>query len=172
MNTFDPIKHEYAISGRAVPSVTQVLQRAGLIDDSWFTEDSRERGTFVHEATALFDRGELDFDRLDPALVGYVEAWQMFRALVPVKFDLIEVPMWSEEYRFAGTIDRAWPGHVLDIKTGAFPAWMPLQLGGYSILYPAQHACGVRLGSDGKFSMWNIAPYELAMARKDFLAAL
>ena len=171
-NEYEHTTHTYKISGKVVPSVTQVLNRAGLVDDSFYTADGAQRGTFVHEACELFDKNLLDFDRLDPALEGYVEAWQSFRKLMPVKFDVIEEPFWSEEHGFGGTIDRAHGDIVGDIKTGQFPAWLALQLGGYSILRPASSAWGVQLKSNGKFSMKTIGPYELAMARRQFLAAL
>lgn len=170
--TFDAATHEYTIRGRIVPSVTQVLDRAGLVDASWYTPAAAQRGTYVHEVCALFDRDELDWESIDESLKGYVTGWAKFRRLMPAKFDVIEEPFWSEEHCFGGTIDRAWNGIIGDIKTGAFPDWLALQLGGYSILRPATFACGIRLSSDGKFSMKNIAPYELGLARKQFLAAL
>lgn len=175
-NTFDESTHQYRIGGQIVHSVTQVLKHAGHVDETWYTPAHADRGTYVHLACTYYDQGILDWSSLDPQLKGYVDAWVKFRRAMPVNFEIIEEPFWNEQYGFAGTIDRAWKQGsdtiICDIKTGQFPEWLSLQLGGYSILYPAMFGCGVRLTSDGKFSMKNIGCYELALARKKFLYAL
>ena len=172
MNEYDEKTHTYRINGVIVPGVTSVLRSAGLIDTSWYTADCTTRGTYVHEACALFDQDRLDWKSLDPRITPYVEGWAKFRKVMPVRFDVIEKQFWNEQYGFGGTIDRAWSTTIVDIKTGAFPDWLALQLGGYSLLYPCVFASGIRLNSNGKFSMKNIGPYELGLARKQFLAAL
>ena len=53
--SFDPITHQYRLDGERVPSVTQVLSVCGLIDDTWYTEESRQRGQAIHLATKLLD---------------------------------------------------------------------------------------------------------------------
>lgn len=136
---FDPIEHTYALDGKQYPSVTQVIKAAGLIDDSWFTPEGAIRGTYVAEATALYDRGELDESSVDPIIMPYVEAWRRFRresSYWPIE---IETPMVNSMIGFAGTPDRErgmMNGRPvgIDIKTGGRSDWHDVQVGGYSML--------------------------------------
>jgi len=176
VNEFREATHEYFIGGNPVPSVTGVLKEAGLIDDSFFTPAAAERGTFVHQACALWDKGELDTCALDPVLVPYLEAWQKFRKESGVTPTIIEEPFYSLEHGFAGTIDRAWMDGkhfiVCDIKSGPLPDWLPLQLAGYSILINAFSGMGVELRDNGSYSVKVINTVELFKARRQFLKFL
>ena len=50
MLTFDAEKHEYRLDGVRLPSVTQIIADAGLYGNtSYFTDYSRDRGSFVHQ---------------------------------------------------------------------------------------------------------------------------
>ena len=57
---FDADTHQYTLDGRVVQSVTQRMQRAGLLGsaETWYTPASAERGTAVHLACAHWDTGE------------------------------------------------------------------------------------------------------------------
>ena len=179
MNTFDPKTHSYYISGSPVPSTTQVIKEAGLLGDtSHYSPEAAQRGTLVHEATAMYDRSELDVETLDPQLMPYLNAWVKFCADTGMEPVIIEQQLYTSDYRFAGTIDRAWPAQsgkhlvVCDIKTGALPVWLPLQLGGYSLLCNALEGMGVELRDDGTYRAQSYGPKEIIEARKVFLAAL
>jgi len=153
---FDSETHTYWMDGVAVPSVTQVLKEMGLIDTSWYTPEDARFGNFVHETTAMFDRGELDEDTLDPMLRPYLDAWQSFLTAVSMDVIDIEQPVFNEVYRFAGTPDRvvildAIPT-VIEIKTGATLPWHVLQTAGYALCCSRWVARTlVYLGADGKF---------------------
>lgn len=159
MNTaFDSAKHEYTIDGRAVPSVTQILVECGIIDSQWYTDEGRIRGTYVAEATALYDRGELDDAALDPALQPYVAAWARFLLDSQFEIKMIERELFDAFGRYAGTLDRAGYLHkrdcVIEIKTGASESWHGLQLAGYAELRKCTtlKRLAVYLGDDGKYS--------------------
>lgn len=82
--TFDPVAHAYFLDGERVPSVTQILQRAGLIDFSKIPaailNAARDRGAAVHAAVHFYNEGDLDAAFADefPAYAPYVEAWVRF----------------------------------------------------------------------------------------------
>ena len=57
---FNPIEHRYYVDGAEYPSVTQVLDRAGLISEFCKDEEARERGLTVHQVTADYDRHTAD----------------------------------------------------------------------------------------------------------------
>lgn len=161
MLTFDEKEHSYSVDGRLVPGVTTVLAGVGLIDASWFSEYAATRGTYVHEATALYDRGELDEESLDPALTGYLGAYKRFRREVfSGEWQSIETPSYHAT-GFAGTPDRVHPKMVVDIKSGAKLPWHPIQLAAYAIL---AHNCvngygierlGLYLHDDGTYKLYN-----------------
>ncbi len=83
--TFREEDHQYFWGKDEVPSVTQILAGAGLVDFSHVNEETLKQaadfGTNVHNMTALYDRGELDVFGLDAPLVPYLEAWRKFRKM-------------------------------------------------------------------------------------------
>ena len=79
MNTFDPITHTFRINGVPVPSVTQALKAADIIDDRFYTDEARERGIAVHAACHYLDEECLDWETVAPEIVPYVEAYQRFK---------------------------------------------------------------------------------------------
>lgn len=159
---FDPIKHKYTYQGEVIPSVTQILKHAGIVDYSFIAPDvlaaAMERGSHVHLATQYLDEGDLDQDGLDPAIIGYLKAYERFKydsGFVP---DKIEEQIINLQYKYAGTIDRtgALNGKqniLLDIKTGSIPAWTGIQLAAYAAgLGGTWQRIGLQLNADGTYS--------------------
>ncbi len=171
MNTFDPLTHTYEIDGVVVPGVTQICN-PGIAP--WYTDEATQRGTHVHRACELYDRGMLDEETLDPQLRPYLDAWKEFVHRYGNEWVAIEQQFFSAAHGFAGTVDRVLPAGVLEIKTGAaFPDWLDLQLGGYSILTGAGlYGTGVLLMPNGKFRTSHFGATQMAQARGKFLAAL
>jgi hypothetical protein len=138
--TFDPSAHVYRVEGKVVPGVTSILAFGGLVtlggtDEQ--LENARERGTAVHTATELDDRGTLDEVSLHPSLWGRLYAWRAFREeweFVPTH---IETRVFHKTYGYAGTFDRLgtspkFKGPVLlDIKSGTEQAATGPQLAAY-----------------------------------------
>jgi len=113
----------------------------------FYTADTANRGTRVHVATALYDRGKLDVDKVPTDILGYVLAWARFLDENPVKIITIEERVWQPHFRYAGTLDRriiydGVPG-VLDIKSGAVEAGHALQTAAYAHC-PSEHGAAVR----------------------------
>lgn len=161
---FDPETHTYFVDGVETVSVTQVLKLAGFVDDTWFTEFGRWRGSAVHKATHYFDEGDIDRRTLDPVVKPFVADWKSFREQTGFTPTLIEQPAYDSMYGFCGTPDRrgyfmggkAEDSNVLiDIKTypsGQIPWWVRLQLAGYGrLLDPRRvfHRYAVILTGDG-----------------------
>jgi hypothetical protein len=157
--------HSYWLGTERLPSVTTLLQEAGLVDTRWFTDEARERGTAVHHATAAYDLGALhpdDYTRPDarPFLLAYVAAMEALRPA----WTEIEVPRYSAQHRFAGRPDRLGvtpDGRhtVLEIKTGARAPWHGVQLALQAILWAGETGLAPRahqrlvvyLGASGRF---------------------
>lgn len=133
---FDENAHTYTVDGTQYPSVTTVLKSAGLIDTKWFTEEGRDRGTYVSQATAWWELNQLDNDSLDPELEPYLSAWVQFLHDSEIDVQQIEHPV-CHPMGFAGTPDRVvfhptLGSTVIDIKTGGKSTWHALQLAAYA----------------------------------------
>lgn len=112
MLTFEPGPHRYTLDGRHVPSVTQILKSAGLIDFDhvpiYTLAVAMERGRHVHAAIHFYNERDLDvarFEREFPECAGYLRGWISFceqRRFVPV---LNEHRIASRALRVAGTAD-------------------------------------------------------------------
>jgi hypothetical protein len=108
--TFEEENHLYKLNGTGLVSVTQVLQKAGIIDFSkvppQILEAARKFGTAAHKACELFDKGTLDERSLDHNLWPYLDGWVAFKKEYNFEFLAIEQPIGSTIYRVAGTPDR------------------------------------------------------------------
>jgi len=142
---FDEAQHVYDIDGLELLGVTHTLDAAGLIDSTWFTDESRIRGTYVHAAIVLHHEGDLDVDTLDPVLTPYVHAYFAFLRDTGFQIDAYEDRVFSEPLRCAGTLDlrgpfprdRRFVTNVIDIKTGVVPDHVGYQTAGYAMLLPS-----------------------------------
>ena len=107
---FDEAGHRYFINGREVPSVTQVLHKAGHIDDRWFDEYSRWRGSTVHHLTMIEDRAgkPLDLRTIKPELRGYIKAARRYKLDYGIgTYHLVEHRVvCTFDPPYAGTLDR------------------------------------------------------------------
>lgn len=143
---FDKSTHTYTLNGRAVPSVTQVLEPLEMFDGIpvHVLEAARERGQFVHEAMALLVRGALDWASLDVSLVPYIEGGKRFLdesgAVVIASEQRVACP----RIRCAGTFDLL--AHMRDAEcliefkaTAALPRTVGPQTAAYERLYQAMH---------------------------------
>jgi hypothetical protein len=84
--TFDALTHTYWLDGVRIPSVTQILQRAGLIDFSRIPAPilsaARDRGAAVHQAVHYYNEHDLDLEAFQKDFPNYwpfLEAWLAFR---------------------------------------------------------------------------------------------
>ena len=124
---FDAVAHAYFVGDRRLPSITRILASTrppGEGGASWYTEESANRGTRIHAATARFDLGGGWGDDLLETDVPRVRAYAAFKLAHQPIYDEIEQPRWSKAYGFAGTPDRVgrWRDgrqFVIDLKTGA-----------------------------------------------------
>lgn len=184
--TLDPVAHIYRNErGDIVPSVTQILQCAGLVDFSGIAqavlEAAAERGTVVHTITEYLDKGTLDEESIDPALVGYVEGYKAFEEQYEIwGFAAIEKQIYHHALGYAGTLDRIGTLAdetlmLFDIKTGCKEAAHEIQLAGYFNSLNAESRDNIKtigtlyLSEGGKFEF---VPADVNRAWPIFLAAL
>jgi hypothetical protein len=141
--TFDEKTHTYTVDGIFIPSVTQIIQAC---ISSFYKYDNNNRnldiGKKVHFACELYDQDNLDEKALHTTLVPYLEQWKKFKQDFQVDIQEIELIVFSEKYRYAGTIDRIAEivsyrrkkKVIIEIKTGSV-GYAAIQTAGYQIAY-------------------------------------
>jgi hypothetical protein len=183
---FDPVKHEYFLGEKKLPSVTQVIDYFSLIDTRFYPEWVRDRGQAVHAACEFDDEGTLDESTVDTRVIGRLRAYRRFKAEVEHAWEYSEKRLFHPIYRYAGTLDRAglmvikgdpW-NTVLDFKSGAMLDAYRLQLAGYVALITQIHPeknpmkwqrVILQLQDDGKYKPHVLPQEELAGDMAAFL---
>lgn len=169
---FDPLKHEYWAGERRLPSVSEIIKP--IVDLSMVPEArlefARDRGTAVHKATELLDRGTLDLDSVDEVhVLPYLTAYELFQRHYQFQVERNEAPVYDAQRGYAGTPDRVGtllqPQNgrtrrvraVVDLKTVAeMSPVIGVQLSGYQLLLESEGIktearIGVQLRSDGTY---------------------
>jgi hypothetical protein len=188
--TFDEETHIYRLNGVVLPSITQSLCAAGLIDTEFYTDTGRWRGTQVHTATQLDDEEELDEESLEEVygfalgeLLSYLSGWRQFRKDYEFVPTLIEEPMYSATHLYAGRIDRAGEitlngrrkAAVPEIKTGASVGATAEQTAAQVNLLenpPSWSRFEVRLFRNGKYKLTEFPARTLGRDFASFLACV
>lgn len=154
MLTFKEDTHEYFWNGKKVPSVSEILHKTGCSNYEGMQEEQLKAyadfGNFIHEATELYDNGELEESCLDemyhPFKVDegitarhYFERWLWFLKEFDVQVLATEHMIFNEQMWFAGTIDRIaivkGEMAIVEIKTGMAKKTHRLQTAAYMLGY-------------------------------------
>lgn len=136
--TFTPETHVYRHNGIIVPSVSAVIKRFFSPPGS---KNGMELGTYVHDTIRLYLDDNLNMERLDPLLTGYLRQFHEFIMTTGFKIEGHDIPFYHAELRYAGTPDL-WGilndrRFVIDIKTGGIAKWHHLQVAAYALLLKA-----------------------------------
>lgn len=150
---FREATHEYYCDGRRLPSVTGVMRTAGLTSSYGFDDPIHAlRGHAVHYGCAIIDQGgepsvappvrhaqNPDYIQVVKDIHdGYWPAYRAFKARTGFQGRIYECPMVHPYLGYAGTFDvcgevgeELW---LLDLKSGALPELVPVQLAAYDML--------------------------------------
>ncbi len=135
MFTFRGEDHSYWLDGRELESVTEILSLSGIADYRFSNADAMARGSYVHTATEMIDRGTLDWEILDDTLRPYCEAYQRFIEDKRPEILLSEKPMYHAAYLYAGKPDRVFlmdgVTSLADMKTGVPNRATQIQVAAY-----------------------------------------
>lgn len=152
MNTFDEASHTYTITGRKVPSVTQIITAVFGPPRNAASDWHLERGRAVHACCAMIARG-IEFDH-DPAIDGQVRACRKFFRELNPWVSIVERQGYDETRMYAGTCDAVVLLNdariVIDWKS-SLSATEGIQLGGYGQLFNVSKGMSVVLGDDGQY---------------------
>jgi hypothetical protein len=178
--TFDPETHEYRLDGRRVPGVTETI--GALAPHREVGEWYLQRGAAVHAAVALALKNELDPASVDERIAGRVAAVMNFLRDARLAFCVLETPLVSKRYRFAGTLDFLGEDEdgvrVLADWKGSLAPQVQVQMGAYSLLLQespwkrCDKAVAVKTHDDGTYKCRWFTKAELRRAEQTFLAFL
>lgn len=158
--------HTYRVDGVIRPGVTEILKGVGFIDDTYYTPESSQRGTYVHRAIELYHTVGLDIKTVHKSLLPYFEGYLKF--LKEVRYtnvvckDLVEKKLYHSIYQYCGRLDLAFTTdsglNVFDIKTGSVPWHTKYQLEGYGELiryagYKVHKLYALHLPGNGTYKM-------------------
>lgn len=173
-------EHKYLVDGTIdAPSVTTVLNYISdaeykRIDPSLLLYAAR-RGTLVHEYCEAIDY-DIPPETVEAEIVGYIKAYLEFLRDYRCSWEQIESAVYSEEYGFAGTIDRAGlidgKESVLDIKTLSAPTKLNkfsvcMQTAAYAVArretygVETQKRFALYLKKDGDYTLMDCGLYEV-----------
>jgi hypothetical protein len=160
---FDPSEHRYWLDDKPLPSVTQVLHGAGLVDFTYCREYARERGSLVHKAIAIELREGLDWSTVPEEFHPYISA--ELQAIADLGAEVVESErlLVSKLHGCAGTLDRIvrvngelW---LWDTKTGPIVPAYGLQTAAYADMYAEESGQRVkrryalRVNSNGTYEL-------------------
>ena len=149
---FNPALHEYTENGHVVRSVTQILKDAGIIDDTWYNEEARERGSAVHTLCERYANGErlsrMAVPIADYEYVNAFAAWIKNCGAYPIALECV-ISGTVNGHRYAGKFDGLYEimgkRVLVDLKTGAKAKWHRIQLAAYGM---GELEDGMRLNPD------------------------
>ena len=176
---FVPDPHEYYLNGQRLWSPSGVFLNVRYVDPTYYTEESRYRGTYVHHATHLIDLGNAGvWNQVDHNYLGYVEAYAEFKEAYRFRPRMSEVPIYCPAHTpfYIGNAGIMLPsayattpdveGMILDgdeaiveKKTGNMPWWTAIQTASHDMALRAwdkrknreRRRFGVELKANGKF---------------------
>lgn len=176
--SFDEATHEYRRDGLVLPHVTGILSAEGLYKGSdWWTPEGRTFGGYVHQAVEYFNRGTLDWDTLDDALIGCVRSYEAFCQATHFEPILIEQTLFCDlgyagKPDVSGLFQEKNQNAVIDAKTGTPQPADQIQTAFYQMLLEHNgHRVHVRgslyLERNGKLPKW-----KAHTERSDFVIAM
>lgn len=144
----DNAAHKAFLDGREVVRATTAFLEVGLIDASFFTEESRERGTMIHAAVPKWHAGVASY--FPPHVKPYWDGFLLFIAETDFRIHKVEEPVYDDlpGYEYAGQYDLFgefpvgsphWADgyyDLIDTKTGTMPATVVYQTAGYGRRIP------------------------------------
>jgi hypothetical protein len=181
--------HKYEVDGEEYPSISEICRFIAkeIYDDlNQFKVDSAgDRGSNVHKATELIDKyGSAE---IKPSIAPYINAYIQFLQDYEPNWTAIEKAYASEEYKFAGTLDRLGfiknELAIVDIKTDSTigttkKEYYKVKMNAYKILVEENENVKVQklyllhLKNDGTYGLKKTPLIELEQDNSIFMACL
>lgn len=160
---FRQADHSYWLNGNQIPSATQIIKLCGLVDDRWYKEEHRVRGTLVHAACHQLSEKDMDWkawEEAHPELLGFIRAYEKFLGDSGFEPEICEKPNYHKNYLYACTIDnigkRKIQREIVELKSGAMMPWTAIQTALQAIVwfpddFYSVKRTGLELSKDGTY---------------------
>jgi hypothetical protein len=149
------------------PSVTTILKGVGMVDDRFYTDAGRFRGSTVHEICHYDLQGDLKLRSVDKRVRGYLNALRKFVKETGYKAETCEERVRNELLRYTGHLDSRGTFSrgkaILDFKTGRVVPATRYQLVGYNGCFSSPQSywrLAVELRRDGTYNLHVYSPKE------------
>ncbi len=134
-------------------------------DNTYYTEESRYRGSYIHRVTHLIDDNDSGiWGKIHHDFLGFVEAYCEWKEVWKFKPRMREVPIYHPEHNYGVTPDGEGlilqgDEAIVEIKTGTMPWWTAIQTASQDMAVHAwdkdqrktRRRIGVELKKTGKF---------------------
>lgn len=154
--------HSYWKDQLRIPGISELLKYFGYIDDSYYTEIPRKRGTEIHGIIADHCRGEEQaiLSNDDPEVVQRIEAFFQFKAAKDFRPIGVETIHFSPLANLAcrsdliGTFGESPFLSIIEMKCGSRAGWHSLQTAGQALCFgqPVRRFA-LYLKTEGKFDL-------------------
>lgn len=132
------VHHRYWLEGRELDGCTTTLASVGLIDRSRYSDEARDRGSYVHDVIHADLDGDLAEEAVEPARFGYLLAARAYLRDARVEVLAAEQPLADPTRGIAGKPDIIGRVEtrfvILDWKTGGHERWHGFQSAWYEHL--------------------------------------
>ena len=150
--TFNPGHHLYRWQTKPIPGLTGILKSTGILGEMAHSSELHQlRGTIIHEAIRLFNKGTLDFSTVSEEHRPYLSAYELWLKESGAEILHSEVMCFDPDLRFACRIDLLaeleGQVQVVELKTGPPPPATAIQTAG--------QACAVKESAESK------SPYDI-----------
>lgn len=174
--------HEYFLNGLRIPGATGILKANGVIEDTWFNEGARFRGTAVHACCHYLAEGYLDLGSVKPEIIGFLNAYQEACQSLDFWPQECETAIYHPIYLYGVKPDQIgiYGGlngglkkeGIFELKTGQMQPWTALQTALQAMArWPRDYFTKVRFGielhEDGTFKaeqFTDVKDFDVAMS--------
>jgi hypothetical protein len=155
--------HHYLLKGRRLWHPSAVFEESGYVDKTYYTDEHRYRGAYVHRARHLLDMGTWSIDQCAPQFRPYLDAYLEAKHVWKLKPRLSEVPIYHPLMNYGVTPDTeslilGGEAGIVEFKTGGLPWWTCIQTAAQDLgmkpwdtepIYRLR--IGIQLRADGTF---------------------
>jgi hypothetical protein len=171
--------HEYLLNGERLWSPTSAFKQVRWVDDTYYTDEHRYRGQYVHWIRRLDDENDLDIKDVAPEYLGFLEAYYAVKALWKIVPRMGERPLYHPDLRYGVTPDSEClildgDPAIVEYKSGEPgsgppPWWTAIQTLSQELAVSAfdpigriivRRRVGVKLFRNGKFKAVEYTDYD------------
>lgn len=163
--------HDYLLTGERMWSPSSAFKYVRWVDDTYYTDEHRYRGHYVHWIRRLYDENDLDINDIAPEYRGFLDAYLEAKAKWNIIPRIGEKPIYHPTLKYGVTPDSeslilGGDPAIVEYKSGEPgsgppPWWTAIQTASQDMAVSAwdrkgaeihRRRIGIKLFRNGKFS--------------------